>query len=94
MQQHCDQHAFLASRREACVKISAMRRFYLQRAEDPSSVSGTGRVAEGAIFSSGAVALHFNPDIKGVSTIYTYNSMEDLLKLHGHDGKSTIEWID
>ena len=33
-----------------------MRRFYLQRDEDATGISGTGKVAEGILFSTGWVA--------------------------------------
>jgi hypothetical protein len=71
-----------------------VRRFYLQRDEDPSGVSGTGRVAEGVEFDSGWVALHFDPRLKGVKTIYPYRDIADMYLLHGHGGKTQIVWID
>jgi hypothetical protein len=71
-----------------------MRRFYLQRDSDPSGVSGCGRVADGVEFDSGWVALHFDPNLKGVSSIYSYCDLADMYRLHGHSGKTRIIWID
>lgn len=71
-----------------------MRRFYLQRRWDPSGVSGTGRVAEGTEFPSGWVALHFDPKLRGVGTIYIYRDLADMYLLHGHSGKTRIVWVD
>ena len=71
-----------------------MRRFYLQRDSDPSGVSGCGRVADGVMFASGWIALHFNPKLKGVESVYGYKDLADMYLLHGHGGKTKIVWID
>lgn len=71
-----------------------MRRFYLQRESDPSGVSGTGRVADGVEFASGWIALYFDPQIKGIHSIYFYRDLGDMYQLHGHSGKTRIVWID
>lgn len=67
-----------------------MRTFHLQRDEDISGVSGTGRVAEGCQFSDGQVCIRWIvgehvstvvwPDIAGVEAI------------HGHNGATRIVW--
>lgn len=64
-----------------------MKCFYLDRVEDASGVSGTGRVAEGVEFSDGRCALHWNT---AVSSIALYNNIHDLIHIHGHDGKTTV----
>jgi len=74
--------------------LPSVRRFYLQRDEDPSGVSGIGRVAEGVLFSSGWVALQFDPGLKNIETVYSYRSMSDMLTLHGHGGKTKVVWVD
>jgi hypothetical protein len=71
-----------------------MRRFFLLRDEDPTGVSGTGIIAHGVEFDSGWVALHFDPRIKGVGSIYSYRDMADMFILHGHGGKTKIVWVD
>jgi hypothetical protein len=71
-----------------------MRRFYLHRDSDPSGVSGCGRVADGVMFDSGCVALHFDPTLKRVRCVYIYLDLADMYLLHGHKGKTRIVWID
>ena len=71
-----------------------MRRFYLQRDFDQSGVSGTGRIADGVEFDSGWIALHFDPAIKSIGSVYTYRDIADVYILHGHRGKTKIVWID
>ena len=46
-----------------------MKIFYLKRVEDESGVSGTGRIAQGAIFDNGKVALTWLSEHPSV-TIY------------------------
>lgn len=68
------------------------RRFHLMREQDFTGVSGTGRVAEGVEFSDGVCAMHWIvPPAK--STAF-YTSVDDLIKIHGHDGRSKIEYLD
>lgn len=77
--------------RKAKALQSDMRRFVLVRNEDVSGTSGTGVVAEGVQFSNGRVSLHW---------ISQYECVEDLAnvaiveQIHGHEGKTKIEWID
>lgn len=68
-----------------------MRRFYLDRLKDVSGVSGTGRVAEGIMFSDGSVAVRW-PNAKGSTTVWS--SIEDAEAVHGHGGLTNIVWID
>lgn len=62
-----------------------MRTFHLQRSEDATGVSGTGRVAEGVQFSNGRCALSWCTD---VSSIGVYQSIDDLIAIHGHEGQT------
>jgi len=66
-----------------------MRTFYLNRSEDETGVSGTGRVAQGIEFDNGRCALTW-------LTIYTsiavYENIEMVENIHGHDGRTIIEW--
>lgn len=66
-------------------------RFYLKRTEDVSGVSGIGIVAEGCIFQNKRCVLSWLP----VTTSFEmFDCVEDLLKIHGHEGKTTIQYID
>lgn len=67
------------------------RRFTLRGRRDLSGVSGTGIVADGIQFPDGAVALRWrgnNPSTTGLADIYA------MLAVHGHDGATSIDWID
>jgi len=76
------------------------RRFYLDRQEDATGISGTGVVAEGVEFSDGVVAIrwlvpkgapgHGNP----TSVVFHDNGMESVEKIHGHGGLTKIVWVD
>lgn len=61
--------------------------FYLMRRQDHSGVSGTGVVAEGIEFTNGKVAMAWLTD---TSSICVYDSMEDLVIVHGHGGSSEV----
>ena len=68
-----------------------MRRFRLMRGEDVSGVSGTGVVAEGVVFSTGKVVLSWCSEYHSVTV---YDSAADLLAIHGHDGRTRVDWLD
>lgn len=69
-----------------------MRRFHLQRDTDVSGVSGTGKVAEGVLFSDGAVALRWvTGDYR--STV-CWCSIRGVEAIHGHGGATRIVWDD
>ena len=70
-----------------------MKTFKFYRTKDVSGVSGTGYVAEGVVFDSGKVAISFYP-VKPtyVSSVIVFNSMDDVEKIHGHDGATEIVW--
>lgn len=68
-----------------------MRRFRLIRDEDASGVSGTGFVAEGVHFANGKVVLAW---LTQASSLGVYDSMDDLMRIHGHGGKTRVVWTD
>lgn len=67
------------------------RPFHLFRHEDPTGVSGTGVVAEGAMWSSGAIALHWPGYPKSTSV---WAGLDELLAAHGHDNLTEVLWLD
>jgi hypothetical protein len=67
------------------------RRFILSRHEDECGVSGTGLVAEGIEFSSGRCVICW---LSHTASIAIYESISDVEKVHGHGGKTVIEWLD
>jgi len=70
-----------------------MRRFYLYRKEDPTGMSGTGRVADGIEFANGQVAMTWKKEYPSVTIFPSVSIVE---KLHTHNGKdpTKIVWID
>lgn len=71
-----------------------LRRFVLVRREDVSGCSGVGIVADGVEFASGRVAMQWRPGRVNVQSITVYDSIADVATLHGHDGRTTVCWID
>jgi hypothetical protein len=61
--------------------------FFLERNEDVSGVSGTGRVAEGFVFTDGVVALRW---LTRYRSSCFYDSIQDVEEIHGHDGATKI----
>lgn len=78
------------------------QRFELVRHEDNTGTSGTGIVAVGVEFPDGAVCMQWlnneNPDINtqsnGVAFKPAPDGVEATREIHGHDGRTTIRWID
>jgi hypothetical protein len=68
-----------------------MRRFVLNRLEDETKISGTGIVAEGIQFSNGRCSMCW---VTQWCSIAIYDSIEELQAIHGHNGKTLIQWLD
>lgn len=72
-----------------------MKLHYLIRDNDPSGVSGVGRVAEVVELENGKVVVAFLPHASDhapeVSSVIVYDSLEDVLEIHGHGGMSWLE---
>lgn len=68
---------------------SGMRYFYLRRMDDESGISGIGVVAEGVEFTNGQCVMHW---LTMFSSIAVYPTMKELLNIHGHGGKTIVEY--
>lgn len=68
-----------------------MRRFNLVRNEDETGISGTGNVAQGIEFDTGRCAMAW---LTEVSSVALYDSIQDVVTIHGHNGKTVVEWVD
>lgn len=68
-----------------------MRRFVLDRTEDATGTSGSGIVAEGIQFSNGQVVIHWLSQLEAINV---YANAVVLDRIHGHDGRTTVRWID
>lgn len=67
------------------------RRFMLVRVEDETGVSGTGVVAWGLEFPDGHAVTRWNSKI---AQTCAWDSIADVVAVHGHDGKTRIRWLD
>ena len=68
-----------------------MRRFLLVRERDITGVSGTGIVAEGAEFTSGLAVMRW---LREPYAVGLFQSVTDLIAIHGHEGATHIHFID
>lgn len=68
-----------------------MRRFHLQRNEDATGISGTGKVAEGVLWTNGWVSLMW---LTEVFSLVTYPDLASVEKIHGHGGRTLVVWDD
>jgi len=68
-----------------------MRVFDLFRREDESGVSGVGVVAQGVEFDDGTCVMHWNT---ATSSIAIYKSVTELVQIHGHQGKTVVDFHD
>lgn len=66
------------------------RLFELHRKGDVSGVSGTGVVAEGACFSDSMCAMRWLTDTASTAV---YDSPEDVVTIHGHNGATELVWL-
>lgn len=71
--------------------LKIFRRFILNRSKDESGISGTGIVAEGLQFSSKKCVISWLSD---TPSIEIYDSIEEVRRIHGHQGETQIKWID
>lgn len=69
-----------------------MRPFHLVRYVDESGISGTGHVAEGVEFSDESVVLRWVVGERHSTVLW--DSIEDVIAIHGHGGKTRIVWED
>ena len=64
-----------------------MKVFYLERTEDESGISGTGRIAQGIVFDNGKVALTW---LSEHPTVTVYDNLGEVRAIHGHNGKTEV----
>lgn len=61
--------------------------FRVFRHEDVNGNTGCGVVAEGMIFTDGKCVMRW---LGAVSSIATFDCLEDLIEIHGHGGKTIV----
>lgn len=64
--------------------------FALVRTADPSGVSGVGVVAWGVVFADGRAVTQWTGETTGVRQIMVWDSLADIVTIHGHDGATRI----
>lgn len=70
-----------------CIKT-----FHFERLEDVSGTSGTGIVAEGCLFTdTNECVVHWLGEHGSVNV---YHSLDDVIFIHGHQGKTKIVFDD
>lgn len=69
------------------------RRFELHRDIDVSGVSGTGVVAEGAVFSDGYAVTHWLGEHPSTVTWHRTGTLS-VEHIHGHNGATRLVWLD
>lgn len=78
------------------------RRFRLVRDEDETGISGTGIVAVGIEFPSGAAVFEWRNDENATLDVETNglsikpgpDGIDDLIAVHGHGGRTRVEFVD
>ena len=68
-----------------------IRRFHLLREKDETGQSGLGKITEGCIFSNGWVAMVW---LTSVTSLSWYLSIEDVERIHGHNGATKVVFED
>lgn len=66
-----------------------MKLFDLERLEDETGVSGTGIVAQGVEFDDGTIAMRWLTKLRSTAI---YQSAKELEAIHGHNGKTVVQW--
>ncbi|GIG56902.1 hypothetical protein Lfu02_12740 [Longispora fulva] len=70
------------------------RRFALRRWRDDTGVSGLGIVAYGVAWTDDKVVLRWLGTTTGVAQVCVFDSLDDLMRIHGHGGRSEVVWVD
>jgi hypothetical protein len=63
--------------------------YWLYRTDDVTGVSGRGLVANVAVFPNGSAVTAWRVPGKP-NSVTIWNSLDDLLEIHGHDGKTIL----
>ena len=81
----------MSKKKKECKPSPVGRRFFLKRRKDASGVSGIGMVALGIQMPSRKVVIEWLTETPSEGI---YDSLEECLSIHGHEGATQVEWID
>lgn len=70
------------------------RRFYLHRKVDKTGISGTGVVADGVVWQTGAATLNWRGGGESYNTWPGPDAISEIERIHGHQGATVIVWRD
>lgn len=73
------------------LRLTPPRTFVLRRTVDVNGVSGLGDVAWGVEFPDGKIATRWA--VTDVRQTCVWDSLADVLAIHGHDGATQIVWV-
>jgi len=73
------------------IRYGGIRRFRLDRREDPTGVSGLGCVAQGCVFSDGTTVVRWLGEFP---TTTVHPSVESVEHIHLHAGRTQFRWED
>lgn len=70
-----------------------MRRFYMDRGDDETGVSGTGIVLQGVLTPAGRVFVEWRLPRASMGI---YSSLDEFMEIHvrSHPAKTEICWVD
>lgn len=71
--------------------IPVTKRFVLERKEDVSGTSGVGIVAAGYVFPSGLAVIEW---LSLEKSLGIFHSIAQLEKIHGHEGKTIVRFLE
>jgi len=67
------------------------RRFYLHRTRDITGASGTGRVADGVLWTDGSASVRWRGEH---GSVVHWDRLESAERVHGHNGATMLVWLD
>lgn len=67
--------------------------FVLRRVRDVTGLSGTGVVADGAIFPDGRAVTRWRGGTTGIAQTCVWDNIQHVRRIHGHDGATRIELV-
>jgi hypothetical protein len=77
--------------RRAATRQPGLKRFVLIRNRDVSGTSGTGTVAEGIQFTNGMCCINW---LSKFNSQAIYPDLQTLINIHGHQGATSVKFVD